>query len=601
MSKLQIAIIDFGSQYTHLITRRIRQLGVLAEIFPPTVNIKDLTGIKGLILSGGPNSVHDQTAVKYNTRLLDLPIPILGLCYGHQLLAQHFGGVVAPGKTKEYGLAHLEIINSSKLFAQLPKQSRVWMSHGDSVATLPHGFVSSGQTFDCPVAAMANDDKKMYGLQFHPEVSHTVMGQQIISNFLFAICHCRIDWSLDKYWKQIVRDVKATVGKRKVFLLVSGGVDSSVCFAVLEKALGKSKVFGLHIDNGFMRLNESARVKQALAKAGFGGLKVVDASETFLKAVKGVVEPEKKREIIGRTFLKVKDQVMAELKMKPSDWVLGQGTIYPDTIETGSTKHADKIKTHHNRVKEILKLMKLGQVVEPLATLYKDEVRDLGKKIGLPAALINRHPFPGPGLSIRVLCSDGHDKVEKISQLNSRLKKIVGANYDCTVLPIKSVGVQGDNRTYRHPALLSGPMDWEKLHHLSVRITNEVPEINRVVYLLNQTTIDLTKIKTQAKFLTKSRLDLLRTIDDEINKIVAAEKIADQIWQFPIGLLPLGVNGGESVILRPIESKEAMTVNFYRLTKKVVNKMLTTTLSHKTIDLVMYDITNKPPATIEWE
>ncbi|MDD2807294.1 MAG: glutamine-hydrolyzing GMP synthase [Patescibacteria group bacterium] len=601
MSKLQIAIIDFGSQYTHLITRRIRQLGVLAEIFPPTVSVKELSGIKGLILSGGPNSVHDRTAVKYNAKLLDLPVPILGLCYGHQLLAQHFGGKVVPGKTKEYGLAHLEVINSSKLFSGLPKQSRVWMSHGDSVSVLPKDFIVGGQTFDCPIAAMANDKKKMYGLQFHPEVSHTVMGQQIIKNFVFAICHCRVDWSLEKYWKQIVADLKKTVGRRKVFLLVSGGVDSSVCFALLEKVLGKTKVFGLHIDNGFMRQNESARVKKALAQAGFGGLKVVDASATFLQAVKGVIDPEEKRAIIGRTFLRVKDEVMAELKMKPADWILGQGTIYPDTIETGSTKHADKIKTHHNRVKEILTLMKLGQVVEPLATLYKDEVRELGKKIGLPAALISRHPFPGPGLSIRVLCSDGREKVENLAEVNRRLKKIVGAAYQSTVLPIKSVGVQGDNRTYRHPALLSGPMDWEKLHHLSVRITNEMPEVNRVVYLLNQEQVDLNKIKTKAEFLTKSRLDLLRVVDEGINKVVKAEKLAAQIWQFPIVLLPLGVRGGSSIILRPIESKEAMTVNFYRPTKKVVNKMLATVLENEAIDLVMYDITNKPPATIEWE
>jgi len=328
----QIAVVDFGSQYTHLITRRIRQLGVLAKIYLPTVNPQELKGIKGLILSGGPNSVYDHTAVKYNKKLLDLKVPILGLCYGHQLLAHHFGGQVLPGKTKEYGFAELNLIGKSRLIAGLPRRSKIWMSHGDSVAVLPPGFIALGKTADCAVAAMADDKRKLFGLQFHPEVAHSVFGQTILKNFVFNISQAKKDWSLDEYFKQIEINVKKIVGSRKVFLLVSGGVDSSVCFALLEKILGKERVLGLHIDSGSMRLNESKMVKAALAKAGFDNLQVVDASETFLNAEKGVIEPEQKREIIGHTFLEIKDVVMKDLKLKKSDWVLGQGTIYPDTL-----------------------------------------------------------------------------------------------------------------------------------------------------------------------------------------------------------------------------------------------------------------------------
>ncbi|OGY47908.1 MAG: GMP synthase, partial [Candidatus Buchananbacteria bacterium RIFCSPHIGHO2_02_FULL_38_8] len=402
--KEQIAILDFGSQYTHLIARRIRQLGVLAKIYLPTVSTTKLQGARGLILSGGPQSVHDKTAIKYNSKIFNLGKPILGLCYGHQLIAQRFGGQVKPGKTKEYGFAEISITGSSRFFSGLGQKEKVWMSHGDAVVKLPKGFKVIGKTFDCPIAAMENEKQGIYGLQFHPEVAHTKHGLIILRNFIFKICNCQPDWSMDKYWSQIVKNVKKTVGSRNVFLLVSGGVDSTVCFAILEKILGKKRVFGLHIDNGFMRLGESIQVKKTLAKAGFDDLEVINASAKFLAAERSVVDPEKKREIIGRTFLKIKDEVMKQQKMNQKNWVLAQGTIYPDTIETGGTKHADKIKTHHNRVKEVLKLMRLGALVEPLAELYKDEVRAIGRKLGLPPSLINRHPFPGPGLAIRTLC-----------------------------------------------------------------------------------------------------------------------------------------------------------------------------------------------------
>ena len=435
MKKSQIAIIDFGSQYTHLITRRVRQLGVFANIYPPSVKTQNLKGVRGLILSGGPRSVHDKTAVKYNKKLFSLGVPTLGLCYGHQLIAQHFGGRVLPGKTKEYGFASLSLLSSNGLLNGLKNKSRIWMSHGDSVAVMPDGFAVSGKTLDCPVAAMSDEKNKIYGLQFHPEVAHTDEGMKILKNFVFSICRCQKDWSLEKYWPEIIRAVEKTVGRRNVFLLVSGGVDSTVCFALLEKIFGKTRVFGLHIDNGFMRLDESKKVKAALARAGFADLVVIDAADKFLAKTAGLVDPESKREAIGRTFLAVKDEVMALEKMNQKDWVLAQGTIYPDTIETGGTRHADKIKTHHNRVKEVLKLMRLGALVEPLVTLYKDEVREIGRKLGLPSSLINRHPFPGPGLAIRTLCSDG--KVGKLaSEQVGKLAAMVGPELKSAILPL---------------------------------------------------------------------------------------------------------------------------------------------------------------------
>ncbi|MFA6215842.1 MAG: glutamine-hydrolyzing GMP synthase, partial [Patescibacteria group bacterium] len=586
---------------THLITRRIRQLGVFAEIYPPTVELEKIKGIKGLILSGGPNSVYDQTAVKYNRQFFSLGVPILGLCYGHQLIANHLGGQVLPGKTKEYGFAELAIIKSSKLFSGLSKKQKIWMSHGDSVKVLPPGFIALGKTADCPVAAMADEKKSVYGLQFHPEVAHTLEGLKILSNFVFKICHCQKDWSLDLYWQQIIQDVKATVGQRNVFLLVSGGVDSSVCFAILEKILGKKRVFGLHIDNGFVRLNEAQKVKQALAKAGFDNLAVFDAADIFLQAEKGVIDPETKREIIGRTFLEIKDLVMKQRGLNAKDWILAQGTIYPDTIETGGTKHADKIKTHHNRVKEILKLMKLKALVEPLASLYKDEVRLIGKKLGLPANLINRHPFPGPGLAIRTLCSDGQEKIENEKVINTRLKKLVGRKLQAKVLPLKSVGVQGDNRTYRHPALITGAANWPALHDLSVRITNEIHQVNRVVYLAAPKSLNLARLKTKKAYLTKDRLDLLRLLDDLVSQEMKRFKIYNDIWQFPVVLAPLTLGQGETIILRPIESKEAMTVNFYQMPKNILESIAKKIMAVSGIDLVLYDVTNKPPGTIEWE
>jgi GMP synthase (glutamine-hydrolysing) len=618
--KPQIAILDFGSQYTHLITRRIRQLGVLARIYSPTVDLAELRGIKGIILSGGPQSVHDDTALKYNKDIFKFKVPILGLCYGHQLISYHFNGQVKSEKIKEYGLATLQKVGDNILLDNFKNSTEIWMSHGDQVKKIPFGFKVIARTKDCVVAGMAHDEQKLYGLQFHPEVHHTQNGLKILENFLFQICLCEQNWSMEKYWEQLVQDIKKKVGQKNVFLLVSGGVDSSVCFALLEKILGKKRVFGLHVDNGFMHLNESKQVKKYLAQAGFNDLEVVDASEQFLKKEKNIINPEKKRKIIGQTFLDIKDEVMKKMKMDPKQWILAQGTIYPDTIESGATKNADKIKTHHNRVAQILKLIKLEGLIEPLADLYKDEVREIGQKLKLPSSLINRHPFPGPGLAIRTLCSDGKEFIDNEKVLNEKLNRILGNKLKFKILPFKSVGVQGDNRTYKNPALITGNVSWKELNNISIQITNSFSEINRVVYLPSQLggkcggvpnqKVDLSQIKIKKAYLTKERLDLLRKVDDLVHKEIAKNKLYKNIWQFPVILAPLSLNEGdpasreklgETIILRPVESKEAMTVNFYQMPKKILNSLVKKILQIEGVDLVLYDITNKPPGTIEWE
>ena len=296
--KNQIAILDFGSQYTHLIARRIRQLGVFSKIYTPDTGISNLKDVKGIILSGGPQSVFDQK-IKYNKDIFKLNIPILGFCYGHQLIAHHFGGQIKGGQTKEYGTAKINILENSKLFKGLKKREQVWMSHSDSVVKLPKNFIKTSKTSDCSISSMANKVKNIYGLQFHPEVTHTINGLKILENFVFRICQCQKNWSMNKYWQELQKSIKTQIGNKNVFLLVSGGVDSTVCFALLEKTLGKKRVFGLHIDNGFLRHNESKSVKKSLSRAGFNDLTVLNASNEFLKHTKNIINPEKKREIIG--------------------------------------------------------------------------------------------------------------------------------------------------------------------------------------------------------------------------------------------------------------------------------------------------------------
>ncbi|MEK7067720.1 MAG: glutamine-hydrolyzing GMP synthase, partial [Patescibacteria group bacterium] len=415
-----IAILDFGSQYTHLIARRIRELNVLAKIYPNDIASTALPAeVSGIILSGGPQSVYDAGALTVDAAIFTLNKPILGICYGHQLMAQLLGGKVQAGKIREYGRADLTIVQSTPLLDKVNAPTIVWMSHGDSVMQLPAGFAVIAHTQDCPVTVMANEDKKLYGLQFHPEVDHTPEGVTMLSNFVFNICRAKKNWYLKNIVAELRQKILRQVGNKKVFILVSGGVDSSVAFTLLTKTLDEERVRGLYIDTGFMRRGESAEIAAGFRQAGLNNFTAVDASDTFYKNLDKIYEPEAKRNIIGQTFLDAKDQQIIDLDLNSAEWLLGQGTIYPDIIESSGSRHAQKIKTHHNRVEAVKKMIEQGLVVEPLIDFYKFEVRQIGRRLGLLNNLINRHPFPGPGLAIRCLCHQ-HSAVADVSDIQQK-------------------------------------------------------------------------------------------------------------------------------------------------------------------------------------
>ncbi|HOX51959.1 MAG TPA: glutamine-hydrolyzing GMP synthase, partial [Fibrobacteria bacterium] len=398
----KIVILDFGGQYAHLIATRIRHLGVYSEIRFPADGPGDLEGVAGVILSGGPSSVYAEDRPDFDKAWLGVPVPVLGLCYGHQVIAMETGGRVHRGDIHEFGAADLRHDGKSALLKGIPSPTRVWMSHGDEVDAVGAGFSVVGTTDNCRFAAVENLSTRRFGVQFHPEVTHSTHGQILLSNFL-DICGCERDWDMGGQVERLSLKLREQAKGRKVFLLVSGGVDSTVAFELLNKALGPDRVLGLHIDNGLMRADESRAVMEFMKAQGFDNLRIADASDLFLGRLAGVWEPERKRKIIGDTFLDVQAEETAKLGLNPDEWLLAQGTIYPDTIESGGTRNAATIKTHHNRVPAILELIEAGKIVEPLAELYKDEVRALGEALGIPHDLVWRHPFPGPGLGVRLL------------------------------------------------------------------------------------------------------------------------------------------------------------------------------------------------------
>ncbi len=594
-----IAILDFGGQYTHLIANRIRRLGVYSEIVDSAIRAGECGRFKGVILSGSPHSVLERDRPGFDPGLLSLPVPILGLCYGHQIMAQCLGSRISRGLRREYGAASMNVLSKEGLFKGLDDSEQIWMSHGDAVENLPEGFETLASTETCAITAMGNAAEKKFGLQFHPEVTDTPHGMMILENFL-DLCGCAREWNTTAFQKQIADEILKTCAGKKVFLLVSGGVDSTVVFSLLNTVLGPDRVLGLHIDNGLMRSGESADILDYMNSHGFNNLRIVDATDRFLGGLSGVAEPEQKRRIIGSTFIEVQEQALRDYHLDPADWILGQGTIYPDTIESAGTKHADRIKTHHNRVDAILELLKQGKVIEPLAHLYKDEVRELGKAIGLPDKLLWRHPFPGPGLGVRLLCSDGADV-----PLNEKAHKAVDdqareQGYASIILPLKSVGVQGDSRTYAHPALVQGPRDWTKLEDLSTAITNSVREVNRVVYGLRME--NRPGYRLIRAYVNKERLETLRAFDAVVTEALHRFDEYGTVWQMPVVLLPLiNKRGDQCAVLRPINSQEAMTARFARLKDETIDFILEESKKIKGLGDIFYDVTHKPPGTIEWE
>ena len=596
----EIAVLDFGGQYTHLITKRIRGLGVLARIHAPEDFTPNRPGLLGIILSGSPNSVDDLTAPRPGFDLTAVQVPMLGLCYGHQLIAQAFGGTVETGSEGEYGLTRAAMEPDGALFQGLDRDQVVWMSHRDLVTRLPAGFRTVASSDAVPVAGFEHPERRIFGFQFHPEVTHTVHGMTMLDNFV-GVCTETRDWTAEDYTTFLLERTREEAGDKKIILLVSGGVDSLVTLKLCVDALGPDRVYGVHVDTGFMRLDESAEIADHLARLGYGNLKVVDASPRFFSELTGKVEPEAKRKVVGRLFVEVVHDELAALGLDEG-WMLAQGTIYPDTIESGGSDKADTIKTHHNRVQEIEDLIAQGRILEPLRDLYKDEVRDLGRQLALPDHLLERHPFPGPALVIRILCSNtdipdpGYDIEAAGVAAMARGLKLGSA-----VLPVKSVGVQGDSRTYAHPALLwndaGGHIDWDELKDLVARLVNTHQTVNRVVF--SPRTVAPSELRLRVTFADKVQAERLRLVD-----ALVRERMAEftEIWQLGIIALPLFDGDGRQVyVVRPVLSTDAMTADVFPIDWDLLEHIEDEARAFDGVGALWYDVTTKPPATIEWE
>ncbi|HEY2585174.1 MAG TPA: glutamine-hydrolyzing GMP synthase [Tepidisphaeraceae bacterium] len=495
-----IPILDFGSQYAQLIARRVREKGVYSELVRPDIPFEDIKQLnpKGVILSGGPSSVYEPNAPKCDPRIFDLNVPILGICYGMQLGAQILGGQVKPAKAREYGRAKLTVAKDDALVHGLPKETTVWMSHGDQIHELPDQFVALATTPNCPYAAAKHRTRPFYGVQFHPEVTHTPRGEQIFQNFLYEICRCKGDWTMGNFVEHSIRAVREQVGSGKVICGLSGGVDSSVVAALLHKAIGDQLVC-IFVDNGLLRKNERELVESTFRDHFKINLVTSNASEQFLSELKGVTDPQQKRKIIGKEFI---EAFKREAQSIPGAKYLAQGTLYPDVIESGHgyAGTAANIKLHHNvgGLPEQLGF----ELVEPLRELFKDEVRQVGEVLGLPEQIVWRHPFPGPGLAVRIIGDITPERLRVLRDADEIvLEELIAANlYRKTaqvfavLLPIGTVGVMGDARSYDSVVAIRAvesqdfmTADWARipfdvLATMSNRIINEVRGVNRIVY-----------------------------------------------------------------------------------------------------------------------
>jgi GMP synthase (glutamine-hydrolysing) len=496
-----ILVLDFGGQYCHLIGRRIREHGVYSEIVPYDITpdgIKTLNeklNVKGLILSGGPASVYEPNAPKLDPRILEAPLPILGLCYGHQLIAHITNGKVEPAACKEYGIAHVTIDKPVGVLEGLGKKEKVWMSHGDTVFAMPPEFEVLAHTENCPVAAFRHRKKPIYGLQWHPEVIHTENGMRMLRNFIFEVCKCNANWQMEDMVARMVKEIKTDVGEGKAIIGLSGGIDSSVTTALAAQALD-DRLTAVFVDHGFMREGEPEAIRDAFRRFKIN-LVMADAHERFMKKLRGVTDPEKKRKIIGEEFIRVFEEIAEKVGAE----YLIQGTIYPDRIESGFRKHSDKIKTHHN-VAGLPARIKFKRILEPLRDLYKDEVRKVARILGLPEEIIARQPFPGPGLAVRIIGELTEDKVIVAKKADRIVREEIEKSrlaenlwqYFAVLTDTKATGVKGDARAYgcvvavraaeSRDAMTASfaKIPYSVLEKISTRITNEIPEVTRVVY-----------------------------------------------------------------------------------------------------------------------
>jgi GMP synthase (glutamine-hydrolysing) len=599
-----IAVLDFGSQYAHLIAKRIRHLGAYTQIFSPSVNENLLRKAKGIVLSGGPSSVYSSDIPCFNSNILASHLPILGLCYGHQLIAKEFGGKITNTGKGEFGKAILKQTSDFPLWKNVSFPTQVWMSHQDSVIECPPDFEVKGVTDSGFVAAMKHRNRPIYTLQFHPEVNDSEQGHKMLENFVNT-CGVHSRWSMETFIEETTERLRKEVGERKVLMFISGGVDSSVAFALLNKALGTEKLLGLYINNGFMRKNESTDIIERYQQFGFSNIESRDYSSFFLNAVENQVDPQIKRHKIGATFIQMRDNFLSELNLPEAEWMLGQGTLYPDIIESGGTEHAEVIKSHHNRVQEVLDLISSGKVVEPLKNLYKDEVRQVGSLLGLPDTIVWRHPFPGPGLAINVLCAKGDESFPELEKTTAEvLDCLKESECESQILPVRSVGVQGDQRTYTPPAAFrNAPLNWDWLEKEATRLTNEVRNINRVVLQLGSNSKEPNDpFMIRKAFCTRDRLDLLREADFMATKMLEENDLMREIFQLLVILLPISKNGKEdSLVLRPVVSEDVMTAQFARIDWNLLDPLVESLLGLPGIETVFYDITHKPPGTFGWE